>query len=132
MINQHRIPNFADLPLCLTLPGVDGIPVNPTALSWELELRTRGPRVRLSHTAGSASVASTGEIPCACTLEPGKIHLYIKSSVASFGEGHLVCRMQISLDSERFPGGEQLIRMIPARSGQPSGQFEIETNITII
>lgn len=127
-----RIPNLSDLPLCLTLPGLDGVPVNPSALTWDLELYTRGPKVRLVHEAGSASVDSTGDITCHCVMEPGKLHLYVKSSEAPFGEGRLICRMNFTLDSERFSGGEQIVRMVPARNGQPSGPYEIETNITII
>ena len=125
-------PNQSDLALCLSLPGIDETPLNPVAFAWEVELQTRGPKVKLSHKAGAATVSSTGDISCTCTMEQGKIHVYAKSSAKPFGEGKLLCRMKMSLDCERFSDGKQVIRMIAAQPGRPDGPFEIETNITIV
>lgn len=126
-----RYPNKTDLALRLNLSGFDKEAANPVAFSWTLELQTKGKKVRLEHTAGQASAESKGDIPCGCTLEAGIIHLYAKSSEVPFGEGKLLCRMKMEFDNERFPDGKQVLRILAAQTAKP-GEFEIETNITII
>lgn len=135
-MNNHnlvlRYPNQSDLALCLYLPDFNGTPLSPDTFAWELELQTRGPKVKLVHESGVATVSSTGDIACTCTMEEGKIHIYAKSSTKPFGEGKLLCRLKMFLSSDRFPGGTQTVRMIEATPGQSVGPYEIETNITII